>query len=318
LDILMFIAALDSTIVATTYVPIGNKLDALDLAEWIITSYLITVTAFQPLYGSISDLVGRVEAIVFAIIVFLLGSILCAVSTTMPMLIAGRAVQGIGGAGLISLAMIVIADIMNERQRGKYVGIFAGTYGIGSAIAPLIGGAIVQNTKWPIIFWINIPFCVVALVMIVMLLRIPRPRGGLKEKLVRIDFGGALLSIVGIVLLLLGLSWGGREYEWSSLQVICMLVSGSVVLVLFVLYEWRVPVAPIVPLRLFQVQNVVCASVCSTIYGFAINGALMFIPQWAQVVRDATPVVSGAYLIPYCVGMIVASIAAGVLLNKFG
>ncbi|KAJ2716175.1 hypothetical protein H4R19_000803 [Coemansia spiralis] len=318
LDILMFIAALDSTIVATTYVPIGNQLDALDSAEWIITSYLITVTAFQPLYGSISDLLGRVEAIVFAILVFLVGSVLCAVSTTMPMLIAARAIQGIGGAGLISLALIVIADIMNERQRGKYVGIFTGTYGIASAIAPLVGGAIVQNTKWTIIFWINIPFCVVALVMVVALLRIPRPRGALRDKIARIDFGGALLSTAGIVLLLLGLAWGGREYEWSAPQVVGTLVSGAVVLVLFVLYEWRVPVAPIVPLRLFRVQNVVFACVCSTLFGFAINGAVIFIPQWAQVVKRASPVVSGAYLVPYCVGMIVTSVVAGLLLTRFG
>ncbi|KAJ2766269.1 hypothetical protein IWQ56_003784, partial [Coemansia nantahalensis] len=318
LDILMFLAALDSTIVATTYVPIGNKLDALDTAEWIITSYLITVTAFQPLYGSISDVLGRVEAIVVAIVVFLVGSIVCAVAQTMPALIAGRAVQGIGGAGLISMALIVIADIMSERQRGKYVGIFTGTYGIASAIAPLIGGAIVQNTKWSIIFWINVPFCVVALVMIVMLLRIPRPRGALRDKIARIDFGGALLSIGGIVLLLLGLAWGGREHKWSSPQVVATLVSGVAVLALFVLYEWRVPAAPIVPLHLFRARNVVVACVCSTLFGFAINGAVIFIPQWAQVVRRASPVVSGAYLVPYCVGMIVTSIVAGLLLNRFG
>ncbi|KAJ2615015.1 hypothetical protein H4S08_001443 [Coemansia sp. RSA 1365] len=318
LDILIFISALDATIVATTYVPIGNELNALDSAEWIILSYLITLTALQPLYGSISDLLGRVEAIVVAILIFLVGSILCAVSKTMPMLIASRAVQGIGGAGLMSLALVVIADIMNERQRGKYVGIFSGTYGIASAIAPVIGGAIVQNTRWQIIFWINIPFCVVALVLIVMLLRIPRPKGTLIEKAKRIDVGGALLSILGIVLLLLGLSWGGRDHEWSSTQVICTLVFGLVTLVAFAIYEWKVPKVPIVPLYLFKVRNVVFASVSSLLFGFAINGGVMFIPQWAQVVKNASPVVSGAYLVPYSVGMIATSVIAGIIVTKTG
>ncbi|KAJ2829474.1 hypothetical protein GGI24_002129, partial [Coemansia furcata] len=182
-------------------------------AEWIVTSYLITVAAFQPLYGRISDLLGRLEAIVFSILVFLLGSILCATSTTMNMLIASRAVQGIGGAGMVSLALIVMADIMNERQRSKYIGVFSGTFGLASAIAPVIGGAIVSTSKWQVVFWINVPFCVIALLMITMLLRVPRPQGSVKEKISQIDVIGALLSLAGITLLLLGLSWGGREYQ---------------------------------------------------------------------------------------------------------
>ncbi|KAJ2235784.1 hypothetical protein IWW45_002316 [Coemansia sp. RSA 485] len=318
LDILMFISALDTTIVATTYIPIGNKLDSLDKAEWIITSYLITTTAFQPLYGKISDLLGRVETIVFAIIVFLIGSILCAVSKSMGMLIASRAIQGVGGAGLMSLALIVIADIMNERQRGKYVGVFSGTYGVASAIAPVIGGVIVQNTKWQVIFWINIPFCVIALVMIVMLLRIPRPKGSAKEKIKRVDFVGALLCLAGVTLLLLALTWGGRDYEWNSAQVICTLVFGVVGLVLFVLYEWKVPQVPIVPISLFRIRNVIFSSFVNVLFGFAINGTIMFIPQWALIVKRASEVTAGAYLVPCCVGMVLTSIISGVLVSKTG
>ncbi|KAI9500202.1 major facilitator superfamily-domain-containing protein [Coemansia spiralis] len=318
LDLLIFLSALDASIVATAYVPIGNELGALDKAEWIVTSYLITMTAFQPLYGRISDLLGRVETIVFAIVVFLAGSILCAVSKSMTMLIVSRAVQGIGGAGLASLALIVIADIMNERQRGKYVGIFSGTYGVASSIAPVVGGAIVQKSKWPIIFWINIPICVAALVLIVLLLRIPRPRGAVKEKLLRIDFAGALLCLCGVVVLLLSLAWGGREYAWSSSQVICTLVFGVLILVLFVLFEWRLAKVPIVPMHMFKVRNVVFSSLCNLLFGFAINGTVIFIPQWALIVKNATNVTSGAYLVPYCVGMILTSIVSGFLVNKLG
>ncbi|KAJ2818381.1 hypothetical protein IWW50_005839, partial [Coemansia erecta] len=318
LVILLVISALDATIVATTYVPIGNQLNSLDSAEWIINSYLIAVTAFQPLYGSISDLFGRVETTVFAIAVFLLGSILCAVSTTMPMLIASRAVQGIGGAGLMSMALIIVADIMNERERSKYVGIFSGTFGVAAAIGPIIGGAIVQNTKWQIAFWINVPLCIVALVTIIAVLRIPRPHGSLRDKTKRIDAGGALLCVGGIVLLLLGLSWGGRGYAWSSARVVCTLVLGLATLAVFAVYECLVPQVPLVPIHLFKVRNVAFASACSLLFGFAVNGAIMFIPQWAQIVKGASPVVSGAYLVPYCVGMIVSSIACGLLVNWTG
>ncbi|KAI7827774.1 major facilitator superfamily domain-containing protein [Kickxella alabastrina] len=243
LDILIFISALDTTIVATVYVPIGNTMNALDKSEWIITSYLITVTAFQPLYGKISDILGRVETIVVAIVIFLIGSILCAVSKSMDMLIISRAIQGIGGAGLMSLALIVIADIMNERQRGKYVGVFSGTYGVASAIAPIIGGSIVQNTKWQVVFWINIPFCVIAL------------------------------------------PWFPSTY--------CSI-------------------------NLFKVRNVFFASAASLFFGFAINGTIMFIPQWALIVKHASEVTAGAYLIPCCVGMVITSVFSGIMVNRTG
>ncbi|KAJ1904421.1 hypothetical protein LPJ81_002502 [Coemansia sp. IMI 209127] len=318
LDMLMFISALDTSIVATVYVPIGNKLESLDRAEWVVTSYLITLTAFQPLYGKASDVLGRVEVIVFAIIVFIIGSILCAVSQSMTMLIISRAIQGVGGAGLTSLALVVIADIMNERQRGKYVGIFSGTYGVASAIAPIIGGAIVQGSRWQIIFWINIPFCVISLVLIVILLRIPRPKGTIKEKLLRIDFVGSGLCLAGVTVLLLALSWGGRDYAWSSAQVICTLVFGLLTMAGFVVYEWKVAKDPIVPIRLFKVRNITVASVASAFFGFAINGTVIFIPQWALIVKNASMVTAGAYLTPYCVGMIIASVACGFLVNRFG
>ncbi|KAJ2225861.1 hypothetical protein EV180_003198 [Coemansia sp. RSA 518] len=318
LAILLIMSALDTTIVATTYVPIGNKLNSLDSAEWIVNSYLIAMTAFQPLYGSASDLFGRVETTISAILVFLLGSVLCAVSTTMPMLIGSRAIQGIGGGGLMAMALIIVADIMNERERSKYVGVFSGAFGIAAAIGPIIGGAIVERTKWQVVFWINVPLCVIALAMIVFVLRIPRPHGLLVEKTKRIDAVGALLFVAGVVMLLLGLSWGGRGYAWSSALVICMLVFGLVVLALFAVYEYKVPEVPLVPVRLLKTRNVALASVCSLLFGFVVNGAIMFIPQWAQIVKRASPIVSGAYLAPYCVGMIVSSIVCGLLVNRTG
>ncbi|KAJ2004888.1 hypothetical protein H4R26_002265 [Coemansia thaxteri] len=318
LDILMVISALDTTIVATVYVPIGESFSSTGSAEWIITSYLITVTAFQPLYGRVSDLAGRTETIVFAVSVFLLGSILCALSTSMNMLIASRAIQGIGGAGLMSMVSIVIADITNERQRSKYTGIFTSTYGVASAIAPVLGGAIVNSVKWQVVFWINVPCCLVALVMILLLLRIPRPKGSAKAKLMRIDMAGALLCLAGVVLLLLGLAWGGRDYGWSSAPVVCTLVFGFVLLLIFIIYESMVPAAPIVPVRLFRIRNFAASSIASLLFGFAINGPMLLIPQWAIVVKHASAVTAGEYLISYCFGLVLASAACGWAINKAG
>ncbi|KAJ2819515.1 hypothetical protein FBU31_005503 [Coemansia sp. 'formosensis'] len=236
----------------------------------------------------------------------------------MNMLIASRAIQGIGGAGMVSLALIVMADIMNERQRSKYIGAFSGTFGLASAIAPVIGGAIVSTSKWQVVFWINVPFCVIALLMITMLLRVPKPRGSVKEKISQIDVIGALLSLAGITLLLLGLSWGGRECQWLSPQVICALAFGGILLVLFVLYEWRIPAAPIVPIRLFRIRNFAVSSAASLLFGFAINGATLFIPQWALVVRNASEITAGAYLLSFCVGMVLSSVICGIVVSKTG
>ncbi|ORX74145.1 MFS general substrate transporter [Linderina pennispora] len=301
LDILVFLSAIDMTIVATTYIPIGDKFGSVDRAEWIITSYLITTTAIQPIYGKISD------TIVMAIVVFLIGSILCAVSNSLNMLIASRAIKGLGGAGLMSMALIVIADIMNERQRGKYVGIFSGTWGLGSAIAPMIGGLIVEKSKWPVVFWINIPFCVISAALIVMLLRIPRPKGSMLEKLKKVDFIGSLLSLAGLTLVLLALTWGGRDYAWSS-------AAGGVVLC----GRYRFAVEPIMPMHLFNRRNVILCSLAHIFFGFGVNGPITFIPMWALVVKHASYVTSGLYLLPFSIAMVISSVVGGVLVSRLG
>ncbi|ORX74137.1 MFS general substrate transporter [Linderina pennispora] len=318
LDLSMFLAAIDMTIVATTYVPIGDKFNSLDRAEWIISSYLIAQTAFQSIYGKISDVLGRVETMVLAIIIFLIGSILCAVSNSLNMLIASRVIQGIGGGGLVSMVLIVIADILNERQRGKYIGVFTGTWGLSAAIGPALGGVIVQNTKWQVIFWINIPICVISAAMIVFLLRIPRPKGSWKEKVKRIDFVGSFLSLVGITLILLALAWGGRDYEWNSVAVICCFVFGTVVIIACVFYEWKVPQVPIIPVRLFKIRNVFFSCMSHLFFGFGFFGPITFIPQWALVVKQASNITSGLYLLPFALMMVLGSVSAGIFTAKTG
>ncbi|KAJ2477392.1 hypothetical protein IWW56_004361 [Coemansia sp. RSA 2131] len=318
LDALLFIAALDLTIIATVYVEIANSFNALPRAEWTVTSYMLASTAIQPLYGKFSDILGRAEAIVVAVLLFVLGSVLCAVSHSMNALIASRAVQGLGGGGIMSLIFVVIADVLSERERGKYIGVFTCTWGLASAVAPILGGVIVQRADWRLIFWINLPFCAVALLLVLFAMRLPRPAGSVKEKLQKIDVLGTLVLLAGTVPLLLGLSWGGREYSWTSPLVLGCVISGVLALVLFFLIEWKVPREPIVPSRLLAIQNVALSSVGHFFYGAAGYGPIVFVPQWALLVRGATAISAGVHLLPFSIGSVVTSVAGGFIMTRTG
>ncbi|KAJ1936654.1 hypothetical protein FBU59_004985, partial [Linderina macrospora] len=260
LDTLLFIASLDMTIIATVYVEIADNFSSLSRAEWTVTSYMLASTALQPLYGKFSDILGRVEAIVVAVVLFLIGSVMCALSNSMSMLIASRAVQGLGGGGLVSLIFVVAADILSERERGKYIGLFSGTWGLASAVAPILGGAIVQRSTWRLIFWINLPICAIALALVIMTMRLPKPQGSMGDKIKKIDFLGTIMFLSGTVPLLLGLSWGGREYTWMSPLVLGCLIGGALALCVFMAIEWKVPAEPIVPSQLLAIRNVALSS----------------------------------------------------------
>ncbi|KAJ1962887.1 hypothetical protein GGI12_002378 [Dipsacomyces acuminosporus] len=318
LDTLLFIASLDMTIIATVYVEISNNFNSLSRAEWIVTSYMLAVTATQPLYGKFSDILGRVEAILVAVLLFLVGSVLCAVSNTMTMLIISRAIQGLGGGGIISLIFIVIADVLSERERGKYIGLFTGTWGFASAVAPVIGGLIVQRYNWRLIFWINLPICSVSLLLIIFVLRLPKPQGTLKDKVKKIDILGTLVFLMGTIPLLLGLSWGGREYKWASPLVLGCLISGCLMLGVFLVVEWKVPREPIIPSKLLGVRNVLLSAIGHFFYGAAGYGPIVFIPQWALVVRGASAISAGMHLLPFTIGTILTSVIGGVFMVKTG
>ncbi|KAJ2357866.1 hypothetical protein GGF43_001202 [Coemansia sp. RSA 2618] len=318
LDALLFIAALDLTIIATVYVEIANSFDALSRAEWTVTSYMLASTAIQPLYGKFSDILGRAEAIVVAVLLFVLGSVLCAMSHSMDALIASRAVQGLGGGGIMSLIFVVIADVLSERERGKYIGVFTCTWGLASAVAPILGGVIVQRADWRLIFWINLPFCAIALLLVLFAMRLPRPAGSVKEKLRKLDVLGTLVFLAGTVPLLLGLSWGGREYSWTSRLVLGCVVSGPLVLGLFFLIEWKIPREPIVPSRLLAIRNVALSAVGHFFYGAAGYGPIVFVPQWALLVRGASAISAGVHLLPFTIGSVITSVVGGFIMTRTG
>ncbi|KAJ2161145.1 hypothetical protein GGF46_001735 [Coemansia sp. RSA 552] len=318
LDALLFIAALDLTIIATVYVEIANSFNALSRAEWTVTSYMLASTAIQPLYGKFSDILGRTQSIVVAVLLFVLGSVLCALSHSMNALIASRAVQGLGGGGIMSLIFVVVADVLSERERGKYIGIFTCTWGFASAIAPILGGVIVERFDWRLIFWVNLPFCAVALLLVLFVMRLPKPAGSAKEKLKKIDVLGTLVFLAGTVPLLLGLSWGGREHSWSSPLVLGCVIAGPLVLGVFFLIEWRIPKEPIVPSRLLAIRNVALSAVGHFFYGAAGYGPIVFVPQWALLVRGASAISAGVHLLPFTIGSVITSVLGGFVMTRTG
>ncbi|KAI8320771.1 MFS general substrate transporter [Martensiomyces pterosporus] len=318
LVMLYFVAALDTTILATVYIDISSQYDDLTNGIWIITSYLLSTTAVQPLYGKFSDITGRLEACIASVLVFCLGSVLCAVSHSMTMLIACRAVQGIGGGGLMAMVSVILSDTTTERDRGKYTGFLAGSWGIASAIGPVLGGAIVENASWRIIFWINLPVCIPTIAVLYFVLKIPRPQGSVREKLRRIDFAGALVFQCCIIPILIAFAWGGQGYKWVSGRVLGTIGGGVVMGVLFIVIEWRVSPEPIVPLRLFRFRNVTASTLAHFFLGACTYAPMMFIPSWELAVKHSTEIKAGLHLIPMMCSMVISAALSGILMTRTG
>ena len=308
----LLVASLDQTIVATALPTIVGDLHGLDRLSWVVTAYLLTSTASTPLYGKISDLYGRRLIFQIAIVVFLIGSVAAGLSQNMNELIATRAVQGIGGGGLITLAMATVGDVVPPRQRGRYQGYLTSVFALSSVGGPLIGGFLVDNLSWRWIFYINVPIGIAALMVTSSALKIDFPR---REHLV--DYLGSLLLVVGVSCLLLVTVWGGTSYPWGSAPIIGTGAAAVVSGVLFVLRE-RVAPEPIVPLRLFGNSIFSVISGIGFIVGIAMFGVVVFLPLYLQLVKGVSPTVSGLLLVPLMAGILAASIVSGRLVSATG
>ena len=314
----MFLAALDQTIVSTAMRTIADELNGQTAQAWVTTSYLITSTISTPLYGKLSDSYGRKPFYLFAIGVFLVGSLLCGTATDIYQLAAYRAVQGVGAGGLMSLAFAIVGDLVSPRERGRYQAYFMGVFGTSSVLGPVLGGALAgQETLlgtdgWRWIFYVNVPIGLAALVVVTKKLHLPRRRSTHA-----IDYVGAVLLSTAIVPVLL-LAEKGREWGWTSGLSLGLLTLGGASLVAFVPWEARMQEAAILPLRMFRNRVFVISSTVALLVGTAMFGALVGLPLYLQIVKSQSPTEAGLELIPLMIGIIITSGITGRMMRKTG
>ncbi len=308
----MFLATLDQTIVSTALPTIVGEFHRADMLSWVVTVYLLTSTVSTPLYGKASDLYGRKRVLQLSIVVFLLGSTLCGLAQNMTELIGFRALQGLGAGGLMSLALAVIADIIPPRQRGRYQGYFSIVFISSSVIGPLLGGFFVDAASWRWVFYVNLPLGLIALVVTNRVLRLP-----FTSRKVSIDWAGAGLLVAGVSAILVATQTGGRDFGWTSPQLVGMFAAGAVLIVAFVIRE-RHAAEPILPLRLLGNDIFRVTSMIGFLSGGIMFGVIIFLPQYLQIVRNVSATASGLMMLPMLGGVMFTSITSGRLITRWG
>ncbi len=308
----MLLASLDQTILSTALPTIVGELDGVDHMLWVTTAYLVAATIMMPVYGKLGDLLGRKGLFIGALLLFLAGSVIGGLAQDMTWLIVGRAVQGLGGGGLMILSQAIIADVVPVRERSTYMGVIGGVFGISSIAGPLLGGWFTEGVGWRWAFWINLPLGLVAVGLAVAFLTLPARRVA-----VRFDLWGTVTMAVAVTAIILVASWGGTEYEWGSVTMNLLISVAVVFSVLFVLAERRAA-EPIIPLSLFRSRNFVLATSVGLFIGIAMFGALAYLPTYLQIVTGTNATVSGFMMIPMVLGLMTSAITTGQLASRTG
>lgn len=314
----MFLAALDQNIVATAIRRIGDDLNGLSVQAWVTTAFLITSTITTPLYGKLSDIYGRKPLFLIAIAIFIAGSALCGLATSMYMLAAFRAFQGLGAGGLFSMALAIMADIVSPQERPRYMGYFMATFATSSVLGPVIGGflsgqdSIFGVTGWRWIFYVNVPIGLVALVVVNRVLRLPHHRRDHG-----IDWEGAVALVIGLVPLLI-VAEQGRTWGWASLGAWLCYIVGAVGLAAFVLIEKHMGDEALIPTRLFKSGPFAVGASQSLVIGVGMFGGIASIPLYLQIVKGASPTRAGLLILPLVLGIMAASMSAGQIMTRTG
>ncbi|MGN6251262.1 MAG: MDR family MFS transporter [Marmoricola sp.] len=314
----MFLAALDQTIVATAIRTIADDLNGLSIQAWVTTAYLITSTIATPIYGKLGDLYGRKKLFLFAITVFIIGSAACSFATSMYMLAAFRAFQGIGAGGLFTLALAIIGDIVSPRERARYTGYFMAVFATSSVLGPVVGGlfanadSIFGITGWRWVFLVNVPIGIAGLFVVSATLHLHQQR-----REARIDWWGAAALVVGLVPLLT-VAEQGRTWGWASGRSLACYVIAALGLVAFLVAERRMGDDALIPLRIFRIRAASVTIVASVVVGMAMFGGITILPLYWQIVHGATPMQSGLLMLPMVIGMMTASMASGIFTSRTG
>lgn len=309
----LFLAAVDATIVSTALPTMAGELGGLDQLPWVLTAYLLTSTASTPLWGKFSDLRGRRRMFQVAIVWYLVASAISGAAQSMPQLVVGRGLQGIGGGGIMALTFVIIGDLVSPRERGRYMGWFTGTFTFASLIGPLIGGFFVDNASWRWLFYLKIPLGLVALVAVSRVLR----RLPFQRVQHRIDIEGAALLVAAVAALILVMVLGGDRMAWTSPTILGLTAFTVATTAAFVWQERRAA-EPIIPMRLFSDRILVLAYVATLCAGGAMMAAGSFLPLFLQVVAGESATASGLALAPMMVMLTIGSMVAGNLMTRLG
>jgi EmrB/QacA subfamily drug resistance transporter len=312
LMLVLLMASLDQTIVSTALPTIVGDLGGLSHISWVVTAYLLAQTAVTPIYGKLGDQYGRKIVLQGALVLFLAGSALCGLAQSLSMLIVFRAIQGLGGGGLIVSTMAAIGDVVPPRERGRYQGFFGAVFGLSSVIGPLLGGFFTSSLSWRWIFYVNLPIGVVAFVVLAATL--PSHKRDVRH---RIDYLGSALLAACLSAVVLGCTLGGTSYAWTSGVIIGIFAGALVLLVLFVATERRAP-EPVLPPRLFRNRVFTVTSAMGLVVGFALFGSVTYLPLFLQVVNGASPTGSGLQILPLMGGLLLTSIASGQVISRTG
>ncbi|HET7658576.1 MAG TPA: MDR family MFS transporter [Bacillales bacterium] len=308
----MFFSSMDQTVVSTAIPTIIGDLHGLSLYAWLFSAYMLTSAVTVPIYGKLSDVYGRKPFYIFGLIAFGIGSAICGQAHTMIELVLARGLQGIGAGAMMSMPRATIGDIFNPKERGRWMGLIGAIFGVSSILGPTLGGWITDTFSWRWVFYINLPFAVLAIVGV--LLSLPRVR---TDEQAKIDWIGSILLIIGLVPILLGFTWAGTKYPWDSTTEIIMFSGGAIILAAFILYE-RVSANPVIMPNLFKNRIFSTSLVLGVFVGMTMFGSLMFLPLFIQGVVGLNAQTSGLIMSPMMISFIIGSVISGQLMSKTG